>query len=156
MIQRQLGLIGRDVVHTRIVREPLSTIHAPPHSLGGPHQMEGYVMQHMQITVRYRVEGDHAHFRAEMAKAAPTIASIPGLVRNMWSIDQDSGLGTSVYLFVSEATARDFLAKPTLERLLNGPDASGISLDLALVDEALPEIAGARHALATDRAAAAS
>lgn len=113
-------------------------------------------MQQMQITVRYRVEGDHAHFRAEMAKAAPTIASIPGLVRNMWSIDQANGLGTSVYLFENEATARDFLAKPTLERLLNGSDASGISLDLALVDEALPEIAGAGQALATDRVAAAS
>jgi hypothetical protein len=113
-------------------------------------------MQHMQITIRYRVEGDRAHFRAEMAKAAPVIASIPGLVRNMWSIDQESGVGTSIYLFESEATARDFLARPTLEHLLNGPDVSGVSFDLAHVDEALPESAGASRALAADRAAAAS
>ena len=98
-------------------------------------------MQHMQITVRYRVEGDRAHFRAEMAKSAPMIASIPGLARTMWSIDQDSGLGTSIYLFESESAARDFLAAPTLERLLNGPDVSGVSFDLAHVDETPPEIA---------------
>lgn len=97
-------------------------------------------MQQMQITVRYRVDGDRAHFRAEMAKSAPIIASIPGLVRNMWSIDQESGLGTSVYLFESEATVRGFLAEPTLERLLNGPDVSGVSFDLAHVDEELPAI----------------
>ncbi len=78
-------------------------------------------MQHLQVTVRYRVEGDHAHFRAEMTKSAPAIASVPGLVRNMWSLDPDSGLGTSVYLFDSEAAAQHFLAGPTLEHLLNGP-----------------------------------
>ena len=78
-------------------------------------------MQHMQVTVHYRVEGDHAHFRAEMTKSAPAIASIAGLVRHMWSLDPDSGLGTSVYLFESEAAARRFLAGPTLEHLLNGP-----------------------------------
>jgi hypothetical protein len=105
--------------------------------------MEGNIVQHTQITVRYRVEGDCAHFRAEMAKSAPIVASVPGLVRNMWTIDQDSGLGTSIYLFESEATARGFLAEPTLERLLNGPDVSGVSFDLAHVDEELPEIAAA-------------
>ena len=65
-------------------------------------------MQHMQVTVRYRVEGDHARFRAEMAKSAPMVASIAGLVRNMWSLDPDSGLGTSIYLFDSEAAAHHF------------------------------------------------
>lgn len=110
----------------------------------------------MQITVRYRVEGDRAHFRAELAKAAPAVASIPGLERNMWSIDQESGLGTSIYVFESEATARDFLARPTLERLLNGPDVSGVSFDLAQTDDSLPEIAGASHAIAADHVAAAS
>jgi hypothetical protein len=97
-------------------------------------------MQRMQVTVRYRVEGDHAQFRAEMAKAAPVTASLPGLVRNMWSLDPDSGLGTSVYLFDSESAARDFLARPTLEHLLNGPDVSGVSFDLTYVEEAHPEI----------------
>ena len=97
-------------------------------------------MQQMQVTVRYRVEGDHAHFRAELAKAAPVIASVPGLVRNMWSLDPDSGLGTSIYLFDSESAARHFLAGPTLEHLLNGPGVSGVSFDLTHVDEAHPEI----------------
>jgi len=98
-------------------------------------------MQQMQVTVRYRVEGDHAHFRAEMTKTVPAIASIPGLVRNMWSLDPDSGLGTSVYLFDSEPAAQHFLAAPTLEHLLNGPGVSGVSFDLAHVDEAHPETA---------------
>ena len=93
-------------------------------------------MQQMQVTVRYRVEGDHAHFRAEMTKTVPAIASIPGLVRNMWSLDPDSGLGTSVYLFESEAAARHFLAGPTLEHLLNGPGVSGVSFDLTHIDGA--------------------
>ncbi|MBA4096050.1 MAG: hypothetical protein C0484_04680 [Rhodospirillum sp.] len=97
-------------------------------------------MQRMQVTVRYRVEGDHAHFRAEMAKSAPIIASIAGLVRNMWSLDPDSGLGTSIYLFDSEAAARHFLAGPTLEHLLNGPGVSGVAFDLTHVDEGHPEI----------------
>lgn len=92
-------------------------------------------MQQMQVTVRYRVEGDHAHFRAEMTKSAPAIASIPGLVRNMWSLDPDSGLGTSIYLFDSDSTARHFLAGPTLEHLLNGPAVSGVSFDLAHVGD---------------------
>ena len=95
-------------------------------------------MQHMQVTVRYLVEADHAHFRAEMTKSAPVIASIPGLVRNMWSLDPDSGLGTSVYLFDSEAAARHFLAGPTLEHLLNGPGVSGVSFDLTHVVEEHP------------------
>src|SRR5687768_568514 len=102
--------------------------------------MEGNVMQQMQVTVRYRVAGDHTHFRAEMAKSAPAIASIPGLVRNMWSLDPDSGLGTSVYLFESEAAARHFLAGPTLEHLLNGPGVSGVAFDLSHIDEAHLEI----------------
>lgn len=98
-------------------------------------------MQHMQVTVRYRVAGDHAHFRAEMTKSAPMVASIAGLVRNMWSLDPDSGLGTSIYLFDSEAAARHFLAGPTLEHLLNSPGVSGVAFDLTHVDEAHPEIA---------------
>ena len=93
-------------------------------------------MQQMQVTVRYRVAGDHAHFRAEMTKTAPAVASIPGLVRNMWSLDPDSGLGTSVYLFESEAAARHFLAGPTLEHLLNGPGVSGVAFDLTHIDGA--------------------
>jgi hypothetical protein len=93
-------------------------------------------MQQMQVTVRYRVTGDHAHFRAEMMRTAPQIASVPGLVRNMWSLDPDSGLGASVYLFDSEAAARQFLAASTLEHLLNGPGISGVSFDLAHVDGA--------------------
>jgi hypothetical protein len=97
-------------------------------------------MQQMQVTVRYRVEGDHAHFRAEMTKSAPIIASIAGLVRNMWSLDPDSGLGTSIYLFDSDAAARQFLGGPTLEHLLNGPDVSGVSFDLTHLDAAHPEI----------------
>ena len=97
-------------------------------------------MQQMQVTVRYRVEGDHAHFRAEMSKAAPAIASIPGLVRNMWSLDPDSGLGTSIYLFDSEPATRHFLAGPTLEHLLNGPGVSGVAFDLTHVNDAHPEI----------------
>jgi hypothetical protein len=98
--------------------------------------MEGNVMHQMQVTVRYRVEADHVHFRAEMAKSAPAIASIPGLVRNMWSLDPDSGLGTSIYLFEDEVAARHFLAGPTLEHLLNGSNASGLSFDLAHVEGA--------------------
>lgn len=93
-------------------------------------------MQQMQVTVRYRVEGDHAHFRAEMTRSAPAIASIPGLVRNMWSLDPDSGLGTSIYLFDGEAAARHFLAGPRLEHLLNGPGVSGVAFDLTQVDGA--------------------
>jgi hypothetical protein len=103
--------------------------------------MEGNIMQHMQVTVRYRLGGDHAHFRAEMTKSAPAIASIPGLVRNMWSLDPDSGLGTSIYLFDSESAARHFLAGPTLEHLLNGPDVSGVSFDLTHLDDAQSESA---------------
>lgn len=111
-------------------------------------------MQQVQVTVRYRVEGDHAHFRAEMSKAAPAIASIPGLVRNMWSLDPDSGLGTSIYLFDSEAAARHFLTGPTLEHLLNGPGVRGVSFDCTHVDEAHGEIAIATAVPASESRAA--
>jgi hypothetical protein len=106
--------------------------------------MEGNVMRQMQVTVRYRVEGDHVHFRAEMAKSAPATASIPGLVRNMWSLDPDSGLGTSIYLFEDEAAARHFLGGPTLEHLLNGTAASGLSFDLAPAEGVDQEAASIR------------
>jgi hypothetical protein len=122
--------------------------------LGRLHRWKGNVMQRMQVTVRYRVEGDHAHFRAEMTKSAPIIASIAGLVRNMWSLDPDSGLGTSIYLFDSEAAARHFLAGPTLEHLLNGPDVSGVAFDLAHVDEAHLEIGVLATARASESRAA--
>ncbi|NJM92441.1 MAG: YdhR family protein [Rhodospirillaceae bacterium] len=97
-------------------------------------------MQQMQVTVRYRVAGDHARFRAEMTRSAPIVAGIAGLVRNMWSLDPDSGLGTSIYLFEGEAAARHFLAGPTLEHLLNGPGVSGVAFDLSHADGAHPEI----------------
>lgn len=58
----------------------------------------------------------------------------------MWSLDPDSGLGTTIDLFDSEAAARYFLAGPTLEHLLNGPGVSRVAFDLALVDEAHLEI----------------
>ena len=61
-------------------------------------------------------------------------------MRNMWSLDPDSSVGTSIYLFDSEFAARHFLAQPTLEHLLNGPDVSGVSFDLTHVDEAHPGI----------------
>src|SRR5688500_7959031 len=108
--------------------------------LGRLHRWKGNVMQHMQVTVRYREDGEHAHFRAEMTKSAPIIASITRLVRNMWRLHPDSALATSIYLFDSEAAARHFLAGPTLEHLLNGPDVSGVAFDLAHVDEAHLEI----------------
>jgi hypothetical protein len=109
----------------------------------------------MQVTVRYRVAGDHARFRAEMAKSAPIVAGIPGLVRNMWSLDPDSGLGTSIYLFDGEAAARHFLGGPTLEHLLNSAGVSGVSFDCAhVVGEAQPEIAAAADDAAPESRAA--
>ena len=41
-------------------------------------------MGQMLVTVRYRVQGDHAHFRHDMTKAAGLIAGIPGLVWKIW------------------------------------------------------------------------
>ena len=85
--------------------------------------------------------------------AAPQIVSVPGLVRNMWSLDPDSGLGTSVYLFDSEDGARHFLAGATLEHLLNGPGISGVAFDLAPVDGAGPGMIAAPGMPAPSRAA---
>jgi hypothetical protein len=105
-------------------------------------------MGKMLVTVRYRTQGDHAHFRHDMTKAAGLIAGIPGLVWKIWSIDQHRGIGTSVYLFASEASARAFIAGPMLERLRSRPDVTEVSFDLAPVDQELSEMTGAADALA--------
>jgi hypothetical protein len=105
-------------------------------------------MGQMLVTVRYRVQGDHAHFRHDMTKAAGLIAGVPGLVWKIWGIDQDRGIGVSTYLFASEASARAFIAGPMLERLRSRPDVTDVSFELATVDQDLSEMTGAADALA--------
>ena len=105
-------------------------------------------MGQMLVTVRYRVQGDHAHFRHDMTKAAGLIAGVPGLVWKIWGIDRDRDIGASAYLFASEASARAFIAGPMLERLRSRPDVSDVSFELAPVDQDLSEMTGAADALA--------
>jgi len=100
------------------------------------------------VTVRYRMQGDYAHFRHDMTKAAGLIAGIPGLVWKIWGIDQDRGIGASAYLFASEASARAFIAGPMLERLRSRPDISDVSFEVAPVDQDLSEMTGGADALA--------
>jgi hypothetical protein len=112
-------------------------------------------MGQMLVTVRYRVQGDHAHFRHDMKKVAGLIAGIPGLVWKIWGIDPDRDIGASVYLFASEASARAFIAGPMLERLRSRPDVTDVSFELAPVDQDLSEMTGAADALAGAPVAAA-
>lgn len=105
-------------------------------------------MGQVLVTVRYRVQGDQTHFRHDMTRAAGVIAGIPGLVWKIWGIDQDRGVGASAYLFASEASARAFIAGPTIERLRSRPDVTDVSFELAPVDRDLSEMTGAADALA--------
>ena len=105
-------------------------------------------MQQMLIMVRYRVAGDHAHFRHDMSKAAAMIAELPGLSWKIWGFDNDFGTGLSAYLFESEATARAFLSGPVIERLRSRPDVTEVTFDVAPVDRALSATTGAALALA--------
>ena len=105
-------------------------------------------MGQMLVTVRYRVQGDHAHFRHDMTKAAGLIAGTPGLVWKIWGIDHDRDVGASAYLFASEASARAFIAGPMLERMRSRPDVSDVSFELAPIDQDLSEMTGAADALA--------
>ena len=107
------------------------------------------------VTVRYRVQGDYAHFRHDMTKAAELIAGIPGLVWKIWGIDRNRDSGVSVYLFASEASARAFIAGPMIERLRSRPDVADVSFELAGVDRDLSEMTGAADALAGTPLAAA-
>jgi hypothetical protein len=88
-------------------------------------------MGQMLVTVRYRVQGDHAHFRHDMKKAAGLIAGIHGLVSKIWGVDQDRDVGVSSYLFASEASARAFISGPMIERLRSRPDVTDVSFELA-------------------------
>ena len=112
-------------------------------------------MGQMLLTVRYRIQGDHAHFRHDLTKAAGMIAGTPGLVWKIWGIDRDRDIGVSAYLFASEAAARAFVGGPTLERLRSRPDVIDVSFELAPVDQDLFEITGASDALAAAPVAAA-
>ena len=105
-------------------------------------------MGQVLVTVRYRMQGDHAHFRHDMTKAAGLIGGIPGLVWKIWGIDKDRDIGISAYLFASEASARAFIAGPMIERLRSRPDVSDVSFELAPVDQDLSEMTGAADALA--------
>ena len=105
-------------------------------------------MGQMLVTVRYRMQGDHAHFRHDMTKVAGLISGIPGLVWKIWGIDQDRDVGASAYLFASEASARAFIAGPMIERLRSRPDVSDVSFELAPVDHELSKMTGAADALA--------
>ena len=112
-------------------------------------------MGQMLVTVRYRVQGDHAHFRHDVKKAASLIAGIPGLVWKIWGIDEDRDTGVSAYLFASEASARAFIAGPMIERLRSRPDVTDVSFEFATVDQELSEMTGAADALAGAPVAAA-
>ena len=111
-------------------------------------------MQQMLIMVRYRVAGDHAHFRHDMSQAAAMIAELPGLSWKIWGFDNDFGTGLSAYLFESEATARAFLSGPVIERLRSRPDVTEVTFDVAPVDRALSATTGAALALALTPTAA--
>ena len=113
-------------------------------------------MQQMLIMVRYRVAGDHAHFRHDMSKAAAMIAELPGLSWKIWGFDSDFGTGLSAYLFESEASARAFLSGPIIERLRSRPDVTEVTFDVAPVDRALSAITGGMPALAGTPIAAAA
>lgn len=112
-------------------------------------------MGQILVTVRYRMAGDHAHFRHDMKKAAGLIAGIPGLVWKIWGVDRDRGVGVSSYLFASEASARAFIAGPMIERLRGHPDVTDVSFEFAPVDRDLSEMTGAADALAGAPVAAA-
>jgi len=112
-------------------------------------------MGQMLVTVRYRVQGDHAHFRHDVKKAAGLIAGIPGLLWKIWGIDEDRDTGVSAYLFASEASARAFIAGPMIERLRSRPDVTDVSFEFAPVDQELSEMTGAADALAGAPVAAA-
>jgi hypothetical protein len=105
-------------------------------------------MGQMLVTVRYRVQGDYAHFRHDMKKAAGLIAGIPGLVWKIWGIDEDRDVGVSTYLFASKASAHAFIAGPMIERLRSRPDVTDVSFELAPVARDLSEMTGAADALA--------
>jgi hypothetical protein len=112
-------------------------------------------MGQMLVTVRYRVQGDHAHFRHDVKKSAGLIAGIPGLVWKIWGIDEGRDTGVSAYLFASEASARAFIAGPMIERLRSRPDVTDVSFEFAPVDQELSEMTGAADALAGAPVAAA-
>jgi len=104
-------------------------------------------MQKALVTVRYSLSGNVERFRNEMEKAAAMIASAPGLVWKIWSLDAERGVGLSAYLFNSPTEARAFVAGPMIKALRNRADVKEVAVEVAPVEHALSAMTGAGPAL---------
>jgi Putative mono-oxygenase ydhR len=105
------------------------------------------------ITVRCRLRGPVAQFRAGATAVADALAETPGLIWKIWGFAEAQGMVTA-YLFESLAKAEDFVAGPIIRRLRQRPEVAEVALELAAVDRDLSGRTGAAPALELSPAAA--
>ena len=99
------------------------------------------------LLVTYRLRIPVADFRAHARTVAARIAAAPGFVCKLWVLDDDTGLGTSVYLFRDAISAEAFAGGPAIAELRSGP-AAEVTTRMAPVDAELSTITGAATILA--------
>jgi hypothetical protein len=104
------------------------------------------------LVVTYRLRIPSADFRAHARTAAARIAEAPGLLWKVWGLDDETGFGTSTYLFRDGASAKAFAEGPTIAGLRDGP-AWEVVTRIAPIDVGLSSITGAASILSlTDMA----
>lgn len=94
------------------------------------------------LLVIYRLRIPVADFRAHAQTAAARIASTPGLAWKVWGLDDETGFGTSAYLFHDAASAKAFAEGPAIAELRDGP-AADVVTRITPVDVGLSSITGA-------------
>ena len=107
-------------------------------------------MGQMLVTVHYRMQGDHAHFRHDMTKAAGLIAGIPGLVWKIWLEDRATGHAGGIYLFENAVSAERYREKHARRLAAMGIDE--VSANVFAVNPALSVLTLAGSALGHDHA----
>jgi hypothetical protein len=105
------------------------------------------------LLVTYRLRIPVTDFRAYARTVATGIASAPGLVWKVWGLDDETGLGTSAYLFRDAASAKAFGEGPAIGELRAGP-AADVVTRIAPVDVGLSALTGATPILGLAKAPA--
>lgn len=95
-------------------------------------------MQTTLLVVSYDLSIPARDFLDRAPEAARIIADLPGLIWKIWSLDRESGEGTSAYLFAERHQAEAFANGPLMQALRDGP-ARNVTLRFAPVERDLSE-----------------
>jgi hypothetical protein len=86
-------------------------------------------MSQTMVQITFKLAMPLATYEQIAEAAAPAIAAVPGLLWKVWGINSTAGEAGSTYLFTDAASARVFLAGPSIAHLAELPGVSDLKVE---------------------------